>query len=179
MRNIKATMVNANRPTKDEFGRPLGIRHATYWEWFPVGKPLKTKDGEPVLDEYGLPRYRRVEYRYHDGRRGRLVPLTYGQGRRRSEGPRGGRGWQHYWFRLYVMDDGTICRFRHEKVDRTEDGEFTYYDHWEPFTGYVFGIDGCTTSMDLVDGRPITEAIEDATASVQAANESMKERDVA
>jgi len=173
MRNTRATMCNAGRPTKDEFGNPLGRRHATFWEWFPVGKPLKTKDGEPVLDEYGLPRYQRVEYRYNDGKRGRLIPLSYAEGRRRCEGPRGGRGWQYFHYKLYVLEDGTICRFRHEKVDRDElTGEFVYADYWEPYTGYAYGVDGCKVDMHLVDGHDITTAAQSASDEVLAANDA-------
>lgn len=173
MRNTKAKLDNWNRPTKDEFGNPLGRRHATFYEWFPIRKPLKMSDGEPVLDEYGLPRYRRVEYRYNDGRRGRLIPLSYAEGRRRCEGPRGGRGWQYFHFKLYVLDDGTICRFRHERVDRDErTGEFTYSDYWEPFTGYAYGIDGCKAGMHLVDGHDITTAAQSASDEVLAANDA-------
>ena len=147
------------RPTHDEFGRALGRHHSTFWEWFPVNKPLKrTKDGDLVYDEFGYPRYRRVEYRYIDGVRGRLVPLTYGQGKRGDEGPRGGKAWQHYWMRLYVLDDGTIVRYRHEMVDRDEStGEFTYYDHWEPYTGNVWGIDGYERHIYVAYGRVVEE----------------------
>lgn len=156
MRNTKATMCNRHRPTADELGRPLGRRHPTYFEWFPKHKPLKeTGEGKLVYDEYGYPDYKKREYRYIDGARGKLVPLSYGKGRRRDEGPRGGRGWQYFHYRLYVVElDGvpTLCRYRHERVDYDPDNGFTYHDYWEPYSGAVFGIDGYEAHMVLSYG---------------------------
>lgn len=159
MRNTKATLENANRPTSDEFGRPLGRRHATFWEWFPLKRPLKG-EGD-VLDEYGYPDYKRREYKYVNGVRGKLIPMTYGQGRRRDEGPRGGRGWQYYHFRLYLVDMGLplVCRHRHERVDYDEMKGFTYHDYWEPYTGIVYGIDGCSRRLVLQDGLILKEEV--------------------
>ncbi len=150
-----------DRPTKDELGRPLGRRHSTFWEWFPVTKPLKEGDflGKFELDEFNLPDYAKRRYAYINGVRGKLVPLSYDRGSRSSTGPKGGKAKQMYWYRLYaVMLDGkaTICRYRHEKVDRDElTGEFTYLDWWEPFTGWVHGIDGfdACPEFQLVNGR--------------------------
>lgn len=149
-----------NRPTKDELGRPLGHRHSTFWEWYPIARGLKEGDflGKYCLNEFNMPDYAKRRYEYVDGVRGLLVPVSYGKGSRRTTGPKGGPAKQMYWFRLYaVMLDGkaTICRHRHERVDRDETtGEFTFLDYWEPFTGWVHGIDGFTCpEFQLVNGR--------------------------
>lgn len=139
MRNVKARFDNANRPTKDEFGRPLGERRSTRYVWYPVRRTW------------------RKERKTVDGRTGTLLPYSYGIGERPSEGPRGGKAVQQFWWRLYcVLFDGRplVCRARHERVDRLETGEFVYRDYWEPYTGHVEGCyDGFRNeSYTLVDG---------------------------
>ena len=67
-----------NRPTKDELGRPLGHRHSTFWEWYPIARGLKEGDflGKYCLNEFNMPDYAKRRYEYVDGVRGLLVPVS-------------------------------------------------------------------------------------------------------
>lgn len=150
-----------SRPTKDEFGRPLGgMKKSPHgklmWHWAPIPKPLKVKDDEFVLDEFGLPDYGRRVYKYINGVRGKLIPLSSGKAHRLSVGPRGGKALQEYWRAFYmVVLDGvpTICRYRHELVDYDpEKGTRVYSDHWEPYSGLLVGIDGFSGTYNVAKG---------------------------
>lgn len=136
------------RPTKDEWGRPLGYRKGTYWIWLPTLP--RRKDGSL--------RAFRHETKSIDGERGTLIPYTYKKGTRRAEGPRGGKAKQEFYFRLYnVVRDGenVVCRFRHELLDVTDDG-LSYHDWWEPFTGMVWNYyEEEGMSYQLVDGHVV------------------------